>query len=105
MSMETSMNNETSEKSEENLLTTSNYESHYFNFMERQAGISLIYSPKNKIFTYNVYCMDKKTLKELYTVEVEFLTDALDLVNSEFSNWELLPFEEKKDGCSSCAAK
>ena len=31
-------------------------------------------------------------------------TGAIDLINNEFSTWELLPYEEKS-GCGSCAAK
>ena len=86
-------------------LSESNYQSHYLRFQKRQAGVSLVYSPEDQRYYYNVYCIDAQIHKELYTVEHSFLSDALELINEEFATWELQSFEGKKNGCSSCVAK
>ncbi len=38
------------------------------------------------------------------SVEFEFLEDAIELINDEFSSWEKVDFEPEK-GCGTCAAK
>ena len=90
--------------SDDTTLTAENYTTHFLRFQKRQAGISLAYSAEEKKFFYNAYCVETEILKELFTVEYEFLEDALKTINQEFEGWELAPYEEKS-GCSSCAAK
>ncbi len=85
------------------LLTEENYDANYLRFNDRQAGVSLVYDLEEERFYYNVYCMDLVLTKELFSVECEFLTDALELVHQEFGTWELVSYEKK--GCSDCAAK
>ena len=85
-------------------MTEENYSYSYYSFEDRQSGISLVYSPSKKSYLYNVYCLEQTLLKELFTVEYDFLEDALKTVNSEFGNWKLKTFEEKKSSCSSCTA-
>lgn len=85
-------------------LTEFNYEYSYLQFQDRQAGISLVYSPEEERYYYNAYCIEMKNLKELFTVEYLFLEEALETINAEFFGWELKSFD-KKSGCSSCAAK
>jgi len=87
-----------------NPINCENYQTHYLSFRDRQSGISLISSPDGKTFTYNAYCLEQKTLKDLMSAEFDFLEDAIDLINKEFSTWELIPYEEKS-GCGNCAAK
>jgi hypothetical protein len=84
-------------------LTEENYSSSYLEFRDRQAGVSEIYSPKANCYYYNVYCVEREILKEIYSAEFEFLSDALKLLNSEFHSWELKNYEKSK--CSSCANK
>lgn len=86
------------------MLTKSNYQDSYLQFNDRQAGISLVYSDIEQSFFYNAYCIETKLLKELFSVEFDFLDDAIDMINSEFSSWSLQTFE-KKSGCGNCAAK
>jgi len=89
----------------ETSLTADNYLNKAFRFQARQAGVSLIFDPHNEHYTYNAYCLETEIMKELFTVEHDFLEDALELVNQEFGNWELVDLGEEKTGCSSCAAK
>lgn len=86
-------------------INSENFESHYFRFNDRQAGISLVYSDAENRFYYNVYCLEMTLLKEISSVEVEFLDDAIDLCNQEFGSWELASFAPESSGCGSCAAK
>lgn len=83
------------------VLTTENYDAKVLRFQDRQAGVSLIFDPDKDLFTYNAYCLELKSLKELFSIEFDELTDALDLVNSEFSEWTLADVYSKK----SCACK
>lgn len=84
-------------------ITEENYDANFLRFQKRQAGIGLVFCPEEKQFFYNVYCMETELMKELFSVEYEFLTDAVEAVNSEFGTWELVPYEKK--GCGTCAAK
>ena len=85
-------------------LTEDNYTFSVLVFRDRQAGVSEIYDPESECFTYNAYCLEKKLVKELFTCEYDFLTDALEVINEEFGTWEVQTFDKNK-GCSSCAAK
>lgn len=85
-------------------LTAENFDHKILRFRDRQAGVSAIYDPFLDVFTYNAYCLEAKLLEELMTCEFAFLDDALELVNSEFSTWELFDMGEKS-GCGSCVAK
>lgn len=87
------------------ILTDKNFMEKVYRFQDRQAGVSLIYDPDTDVFTYNAYCLETHLMKELFTVEQEFLDDALDLINSEFGSWELVELSGKTTGCGSCAAK
>ena len=84
-------------------LTEENYAATYLEFQDRQAGVSVVYYEKDDRYYYNVYCVERKLLKEIYSVEHEFLSDALKLVNNEFYSWETATYEKSK--CSSCANK
>jgi hypothetical protein len=84
-------------------ITEDNYTHTVLTFRDRQAGISEIYDPEAEQFTYNVYCLERVLMKELYTCEYDYLTDALDVLNEEFGTWEAESFDKK--GCGSCAAK
>ena len=86
-------------------LTLNNWHSSCLEFQDRQAGGSLVYCPVQERFVYNAYCIEKKLLKELFTVEFEYIDDAIRCVNEEFSTWEWVKFEEKKSGCGTCVAK
>ena len=88
-------------------ITEDNYQSHFLRFQKRQAGISLVFCPDREKYTYNTYCIEAELLKELLSVEHDYLEDALSLLNEEFPSWELVSYEpkDKKSGCSSCAAK
>ncbi|MDD9950459.1 MAG: hypothetical protein OXT67_02735 [Zetaproteobacteria bacterium] len=86
-------------------LNESNYDSHYLRFQERQAGVSLVFDPDKELYYYNAYCIEMKLLKELFTVEYTFLEEALETIDAEFGTWELTPYDKKKSGCGSCAAK
>lgn len=87
-------------------LTRDNYNHSFYSFGDRQAGISLVFSPEENRFFYNAYCLEAKLLKEIFSVEHEFLDDALETVNAEFGQWELKSHDVKKDdGCGSCVAK
>ena len=88
----------------DNTITEDNYTYSYYSFEDRQSGISLVYSLEKKAYLYNVYCIEQTLLKELFTVEYDFLDDAIETVNSEFGSWNLKTFEEKKSSCSSCQA-
>ena len=84
-------------------LNEENYMAHYLRFNDRQAGIGLVYCPQEDRYAYNVYCIDFLLMKELFSVECEFLEDALELVQQEFGTWELVAYEKKN--CSDCSAK
>lgn len=85
-------------------LNVDNFMHSYLRFNDRQAGVSAVFCPSEQKFYYNAYCLEMKVLKELMSVEFEFLDDALDLINEEFSTWDTVDFEPEK-GCGSCAAK
>ena len=87
------------------ILTESNFLESVYCFRDRQAGVSVIYDPGQAAFQYNAYCLEKKLLKDLVSVEFRFLSDALGYINSEFGNWPLLPLSESSSGCGSCVAK
>lgn len=84
-------------------LTADNYEHTVLVFRDRQAGVSEVFDPDTKTFSYNAYCLEKKLMKELYSFEYDFLSDALDAVNEEFGTWAPESFDKK--GCGSCVAK
>lgn len=86
-------------------LNENNYLNTYLQFEDRQAGVSVVYNPDKGQYYYNAYCIDQKLIKEIFTVEHDYLIDALELINDEFGTWEKKEFEEEKDGCGSCAAK
>ncbi len=92
-------------KSGEPQLTEENFQDAALVFQDRQAGVSVVYDPDLKKYFYNAYCIEATLLKELFSCEYEFLEDALNVINSEFSTWSLKKLEEKKSGCGSCAAK
>jgi hypothetical protein len=85
-------------------LTEENFLYSYFNFNDRQAGVSIVFSPKEERYFYNSYCLEVELLKEVFSVESEFLSEALELINNEFGGWELVSTKEKT-GCSNCHAK
>ena len=85
-------------------ITKMNYQEKYYRFNDRQAGISHVFCDETQRFFYNVFCIDMKLLKELFSVEHDFLEDALSTLNAEFGSWELQSFAVKS-GCGSCAAK
>lgn len=87
-------------------LNSSNYQQSYLYFRERQAGVGVVYCPTEERYIYNAYCIETKLLKELMSVEFEFLDDALAFIDDEFGTWEVENFEKKEGGgCSSCVAK
>ena len=65
-------------------LTLNNWHSSYLRFQDRQAGVSLVYCPNQDRFVYNAYCIETKIFKELFTVEFEFVNDAIACINEEF---------------------
>ncbi|MFY7927583.1 MAG: hypothetical protein ACOVS5_01820 [Oligoflexus sp.] len=87
------------------VLNVDNYLGSIYRFNDRQAGVSLIYDPERELYTYNAYCLETKIMKELFTVECEYLEEALDLINQEFGSWELVELNTKSSGCGSCVAK
>ena len=86
-------------------LTDENYLEKAYFFRERQAGVTDIYNPEENCYTYNAYCLETKLMKELFTVEYDFLDDALDMINGEFGSWEIDSLGTKKSECGSCIAK
>ncbi len=86
-------------------LSVENFMQKAFRFNDRQAGVSLIFDPERDQFTYNAYCLETHLMKELFTVEQDYLDDALELINAEFGSWELVDLSGKTSGCGSCAAK
>ncbi len=86
-------------------LTQDNYMDSYLVFESRQAGIGLVYCPDEKRYYYNAYCMEMELVKELLSVEFEFLDDALEFINNEFGQWKVKNYEKKKSGCGNCIAK
>ena len=87
------------------VLNIENYDEKAFFFRDRQAGVSEIYNPDSKSYTYNAYCLETKLMKELFTVEYDFLEDALEIINQEFGSWEIDSLGTKKSECSTCVAK
>ena len=87
-------------------LTEENYLESCLRFRDRQAGVGIVYCPDEKRYYYNAYCLETKLVKELMSVEFDFLEDALDYIDDEFGTWEIENFDkEKSNGCSSCVAK
>jgi hypothetical protein len=86
-------------------LTDQNYLEKILRFEDRQAGVSVIFDPHTERFSYNAYCLETQVMKELFSVEHDYLDDALELINSEFGAWELVDLSAKNSGCGSCAAK
>jgi hypothetical protein len=84
-------------------ITSTNYLEKALVFRDRQAGVSEVFDPISNKFKYNAYCLEKMLLKELFTVEYDFLDDALQRINEEFGSWDLEDFA--KSGCGNCAAK
>ncbi len=85
-------------------LDEENFTHMVYQWRDRQAGVSCIYDPDIDQYSYNAYCLETVLVKELFTCEYEFLVDALQVVNDEFGNWDLVSLE-KTSGCGSCAAK
>lgn len=85
-------------------LNEENYTHSILRFRDRQAGVSEVYDPETDGYTYNAYCIEAKLLTELYSCEFEFLHDALDVINEEFGQWDLVDLSTKS-GCGSCVAK
>lgn len=85
-------------------LNEENYTHAILQFRDRQAGVSEVYDPESDAYTYNAYCIEAKLLTELYSCEFEFLRDALDVINDEFGQWDLVDLSTKS-GCGSCVAK
>lgn len=88
-------------------LDSENFLQKVFRFRDREAGVSLIYDPHRDCYTYNAYCLETKLMKELFTVEHDFLEDAINLINDEFGSWDLvdLSTDGGNKGCGSCVAK
>lgn len=86
------------------LLTEDNYLEKALRHHDRQAGVSIIYDPEQEVYTYNAYCLELVLMKELLTSEFDYLEDAIEFINSEFSSWELVGLA-KDSGCGSCVAK
>jgi hypothetical protein len=87
-------------------LTEKNYMEACLRFRDRQAGVGVVYCPDEKRYYYNAYCLETKLVKELMSVEYEFLDDALEFIDDEFGTWEIEKFEESESsGCSTCVAK
>lgn len=86
-------------------LTEENYLDSYTQFRDRQAGVNPVYCPVEDRYVYNVYCLELLLMKDIYSVEYDFLDDALKAFNAEFGQWELKSHDKKNDGCGSCAAK
>lgn len=84
-------------------LTADNYDHTILIFRDRQAGVSEIYDPDTGCYSYNAYCLETQLMKELFTCEYEFLSDALEVINDEFGTWTPKTFDD--GGCGSCAAK
>ena len=87
-------------------LNDQNFQESYLRFRDRQAGVGVVYCPEENRYFYNAYCLEMKLLKELMSVEFEFLDDALEFIDDEFGTWDIENYEDKKDsGCGSCVAK
>jgi hypothetical protein len=86
-------------------ITHENYLTNYLQFQRRQAGVNLIYCPEEDKYTYNVYCLELDLLKELLSVEFDFLDEALALINEDFGTWDVKTFDSSSKNCGSCAAK
>ena len=85
-------------------LNDQNFQESYLRFRDRQAGVGVVYCPEDKKYFYNAYCIEAKLLKELMSVEFEFLDDALEFIDDEFGTWDIENFD-KESGCSTCVAK
>jgi hypothetical protein len=85
-------------------LNEDNYTHSILQFRDRQAGVSEVYDPSSDTYSYNAYCIEATLLTELYSCEYEFLHDALDVINDEFGQWDLVDLSTKS-GCGSCVAK
>ena len=90
---------------EKKLLDIENFMQSVFRFNDRQAGVSLIFNPKTMSYTYNAYCLETKIMKELFTVECDFLEEALEIINNEFGSWDLVDLANSNSGCGTCIAK
>ncbi|MEZ4740946.1 MAG: hypothetical protein R3B45_00610 [Bdellovibrionota bacterium] len=88
-----------------NKLTNENYLYSYLQFQKRQAGVNVVFSPSDNRYYYNAYCLETELLEMLLSVEFEFLEDAIELINTDFTTWELKNFDVKKKDCGSCSAK
>lgn len=86
------------------MITEENYDHTVLVFRDRQAGISEVYDPDSDRYSYNAYCLEKKLVKELFTREYAYLSDAVQAINEEFGTWKTETFDEEK-GCGSCVAK
>ena len=86
-------------------LTNENYFDNAFVFRDRQAGISIIYDGNTSLYSYNAYCLETKIMKELFSKEFQFLDDALEFINDEFGNWDMVSLNTSDKGCGSCHAK
>ena len=86
------------------LITSENYMSHYLRFRDRQAGISIVFDHTTSSYLYNVYCIEAKVMRELFSKEHQYLEDAVLSLHDEFGTWELVDFEVKSE-CGSCVAK
>ena len=85
-------------------LSEENFDHTVLVFRDRQAGVAAVFDHESQRFTYNAYCLEKKLLKELFSREFDFLSDALEVINEEFGTWPSESFE-KASGCGSCVAK
>ena len=86
-------------------LTNENFFDNAFIFRDRQAGVSLIFDDSTELYSYNAYCLETKIMKELFSKEFHYLDDALDFINDEFGNWDMVSLNTSDKGCGSCAAK
>ncbi len=86
-------------------LSFDNFMQSVFRFQDRQAGVSLIFDPNSKTYSYNAYCLETKIMKELFTVECDYLDEALALINDEFGGWELVDLSQSQSSCGTCVAK
>ena len=85
-------------------LTEENFLDTVLTFQDRQAGVSLIYDGESEKYSYNAYCLELKLMKELFSCEFDYLSDALACIDQEFGTWHLSKLGDEK-GCGSCAAK
>lgn len=89
------------------ILNAENYETKALRHLDRQAGVSVIYDPDKDLLIYNAYCLELKTLKELFSRECACLDEALAIVNEEFGGFTLVELaveEPERGGCSSACS-